>query len=148
MTNDDSTQDGQAAGVTRRQLLRGGMAVGGAAVVWAAPVVSGVGLTAAHAAPPSPQVLGEETESPSPSPTVQGVTITKPKLPFTGSGLPVDPTLAVATGLVAVGGAAYAASKMRRHKLADGAEPLLAESTDSAPGSASAPGPDPEPPAV
>ena len=122
------------AGLSRRQLLRGGMVAGGAAVVWAAPVVSGVGLTAAHAAPPSPQVLGEKTTKPTPDPKVEGETITKPKLPFTGAGLPVDPTLAVATGLVAVGGAAYTASKMHRRKLADGVEPDLAVSNDPEPG--------------
>lgn len=122
----DVTPDEARQGLSRRQLIRGGVA--GAGLLWVAPVVSGVGLTTAAAAsrvhPPHP----------TPEATVQGETFTKPPqgqnphsqdtLPFTGA--PVEAVALVAGGLVAAGGAAYAGSKMRsryegRHVLRDGA---------------------------
>jgi hypothetical protein len=104
-------------GLSRRQVLRGGAAVTGAGLLWVAPVVSGVGLTAAHADPASGRPGGVD-------PTVQGITITKnpptQTLPFTGSGIPIEAAAAVAGGLVAVGGAAYAGAKIRKRKAENG----------------------------
>lgn len=115
-TGDDTSR----AGLNRRQVLRGGAAVTGAGLLWAAPVVSGVGMSAAHAATPS----STPAPSSSVSPTVQGITITKdpntPKLPFTGSGVPIEAAVAVAGGLVAAGGAAYVGAKIRKRKADDG----------------------------
>ena len=107
----DVTPDEARQGLSRRQLIKGGVA--GAGLLWVAPVVSGVGLSAAQAAPPS----GKPTHHPTPD--VLGVTYTKPPagstssggLPFTGA--PVEAVALVAGGLVAAGGAAYAGSKMR-----------------------------------
>ena len=120
----DVTPDEARQGLSRRQLLRGGVA--GAGLLWVAPVVSGVGLTTAAAASGG-NPTGE------PTPDVQGVTYTKPPagststssgtLPFTGA--PVEAVALVAGGLLAAGGAAYAGSKMRsrpsgRHVRRDG----------------------------
>lgn len=126
--------------LSRRQVLRGGAAVTGAGLLWVAPVVSGVGLTAAHADPASNGRPGGV------DPTVQGITITKnpptQTLPFTGSGVPIEAAAAVAGGLVAVGGAAYAGAKIRKRKAENGEAP----GTDLGVGLGG--GPEPEPPAA
>jgi hypothetical protein len=44
----EGTEPGGSGGISRRQVLRAG-AVVGAGLLWVAPVVSGLGLTAAHA---------------------------------------------------------------------------------------------------
>jgi hypothetical protein len=85
-------------------------------------------------------VLGEQfSQSPSPSPSVQGVNFTtNPTLPFTGAAVPVSGAIALGAGLVAVGATAVAASRHRVHAAtATGAAtppmagPAVAESTET-----------------
>lgn len=132
---------GQPTGVRldRRTALKRGVLVGGA-LVWAAPVVQAVSLTAAHAESPSspPQgpphggnPPGQPTAHPAPptnhapappgalpppqQPTPSASTSPAPtgELAFTGPGLPVVPTVAVAASMIATGAAAQAVGRRR-----------------------------------
>ncbi|MGH8890207.1 MAG: hypothetical protein ACRDV3_10715, partial [Acidothermaceae bacterium] len=75
-------------GVSRRQVLRAGAAVG-AGLVWVAPVVSGLGMTSAHAATASGGGGGGTSSPPnSPPSTSPTATPSPPSSPPTGSTSP------------------------------------------------------------
>lgn len=134
-----SATEGSRAGITRRQALKRGAAVG-AIAAWTVPTIQVVSLTAAHADSPSAPPNNPPPDNPPPNtPPVTPPTgsTTKPKPPAstppaagagggggtttttgttaggklaeTGLSLPLVPTVAVAAGMIATGIAAQAA---------------------------------------
>ncbi|HEY9390281.1 MAG TPA: hypothetical protein VIR27_11020 [Mycobacteriales bacterium] len=139
-------------GLDRRTALKRGALVGGS-LVWAVPVVQAVSLTAAHAESPSSPPHGgppagppgNPPEMPPPNqppnqppvaPPAGGPPPVSPpasppaspqargELAFTGPGLPVVPTVAVAASLIATGAAAQAVGRHRDPDLDDAEDDL------------------------
>jgi LPXTG-motif cell wall-anchored protein len=118
---DDVRDDDPGRGLSRRDVLRRGAAVGGA-LVWTVPVVQSVTPSAFAAG--SPAVKG--VKKPRPDTEVEGT-----KLPHTGADFPVAQVVAAGTALVAGGAAVVARS--RRTATPDGSpDDGVAESVESA----------------
>jgi hypothetical protein len=117
----------------------GGGGGGGGGGGTTTPTPTPTGTTPTGGTPPTEVLPTELTQSPTVTPTVQGISFQQPPppavaptatLPFTGAAVPVTGTVAVGAGLVATGVAAVAATRRRQQAAAASAGPA---SVDVAP---------------